>query len=634
VHLLGRTALAACVALALFQTPITRGDDYAPPRVFAVELADGVDSSEVSAELVATYGGRLQLYAAVGFHGFAAALTEESARQLSADPRVKSVSALTTAAPPPPASGRPRAVSEYVPSQWTTGTYTYDASGNIVSIGPSSDQKSDLYAYDATSRLVDATANNARSDNRQQFTYDAFGNLIQVTSSDAPGNPLNIPVDSATNRIKDSGSGATGSYALATYDEAGNQISFNASYFYGYDGFNMMNELKSGSRDDLYVYDGDDERIAVVSLNGATSDDAVWSYTFRDLTGKVLRSAEDSVQGGTHHWQWKKDYVYAEGSLIAAVLPQGSGEQRRHFHLDHLGSVRLTTDEGGRRMSLHTYWPYGQEAPGSDADDEAIKFAGMERDLTDRNGLDYAQARYHGPVTGRFLSLDRQGGQPADPLSLNRYAYSRGNPLKLVDPNGQKFVVSNDADRTFFAGLMVEASKNRDVRQIIQLLASDPHPYELSRGKNIVGVMAEYTGRDPKHPDESYAAISFDEGQRAARAANDVNPANRNRFSPTVTFIHEMGHIFDFFYAGGLINWMYGDPTTTLTSPIRNTSEVPNIFERWAEDAAVNQNDVNNAFSLSDARSLIVYLPVPEVQDDPAACEKLSVCYNQSPPEN
>src|SRR6185369_5495104 len=137
-----------------------------------------------------------------------------------------------------------------------------------------------------------------------------------------------IPVDSATNRIKDSGSGATGSYALATYDEAGNQISFNASYFYGYDGFNMMNELKSGSRDDLYVYDGDDERIAVVSLNGATSDDALWSYTFRDLTGKVLRSAEDSVQGGTHHWQWKKDYVYAEGSLFAAVLPQGSGEQR------------------------------------------------------------------------------------------------------------------------------------------------------------------------------------------------------------------------------------------------------------------------------------------------------------------
>jgi RHS repeat-associated protein len=50
--------------------------------------------------------------------------------------------------------------------------------------------------------------------------------------------------------------------------------------------------------------------------------------------------------------------------------------------------------------------------------------------------LDYMHARHYSPITGRFLSVDRVGGRTAMPQTWNRYAYSLGNPLKFVDPNG------------------------------------------------------------------------------------------------------------------------------------------------------------------------------------------------------
>jgi uncharacterized protein RhaS with RHS repeats len=46
-------------------------------------------------------------------------------------------------------------------------------------------------------------------------------------------------------------------------------------------------------------------------------------------------------------------------------------------------------------------------------------------------------ARYRSPLTGRFLSTDPVLGTPALPQSWNRYAYTLGNPLRLVDPDGR-----------------------------------------------------------------------------------------------------------------------------------------------------------------------------------------------------
>ena len=46
-------------------------------------------------------------------------------------------------------------------------------------------------------------------------------------------------------------------------------------------------------------------------------------------------------------------------------------------------------------------------------------------------------ARYRSPLTSRFLSTDPILGNPKMPQSWNRYAYTRGNPLSRIDPDGR-----------------------------------------------------------------------------------------------------------------------------------------------------------------------------------------------------
>jgi RHS repeat-associated protein len=64
-----------------------------------------------------------------------------------------------------------------------------------------------------------------------------------------------------------------------------------------------------------------------------------------------------------------------------------------------------------------------------------VKFATYERDST-ASAQDYAGQRYYSNVFGRFFSPDPLGGDPKNPLSLNRYAYVMGDPVNLNDPLG------------------------------------------------------------------------------------------------------------------------------------------------------------------------------------------------------
>ncbi|MCB8953070.1 MAG: RHS repeat-associated core domain-containing protein [Ardenticatenales bacterium] len=51
-------------------------------------------------------------------------------------------------------------------------------------------------------------------------------------------------------------------------------------------------------------------------------------------------------------------------------------------------------------------------------------------------GLIYYNARYYLPGVGRFVSADTIVPGPANPQSLNRYAYALNNPVRYTDPSG------------------------------------------------------------------------------------------------------------------------------------------------------------------------------------------------------
>jgi RHS repeat-associated protein len=149
-------------------------------------------------------------------------------------------------------------------------------------------------------------------------------------------------------------------------------------------------------------------------------------YTLRGLFGQVLREYFE-LNGS---WSWVKDHVWAGGELLATVEPSGI----KHLHRDHLGSVRVETASNGALLTTHSYWPFGEEMTVTSSS-ERYRFAGHEWDQ--RTGYDYMHARYYAPMAGRFFSPDPVRGDPAQPQSLNLYAYVRGNPINFVDLKDQ-----------------------------------------------------------------------------------------------------------------------------------------------------------------------------------------------------
>src|ERR1041384_3709862 len=95
------------------------------------------------------------------------------------------------------------------------------------------------------------------------------------------------------------------------------------------------------------LYDANDERIGTM-LPG------LHRWTIRDFTGQIVR--EFSGYGGNLNliWSWEQDHIRGEGQLVAGETPVWSHQAaagsfswggKRHYHLDHLGSVRVVTTQ-------------------------------------------------------------------------------------------------------------------------------------------------------------------------------------------------------------------------------------------------------------------------------------------------
>ena len=92
---------------------------------------------------------------------------------------------------------------------------------------------------------------------------------------------------------------------------------------------------------------------------------------------------------------------------------------------DHLGSTSLTANSSGGKVAELRYHPWGGTR---------YQFTGQRNDTA--IGLYFYNARYYDPALGRFIQADTIVPSPANPQSLNRYAYTLNNPLRYTDPSG------------------------------------------------------------------------------------------------------------------------------------------------------------------------------------------------------
>jgi RHS repeat-associated protein len=100
---------------------------------------------------------------------------------------------------------------------------------------------------------------------------------------------------------------------------------------------------------------------------------------------------------------------------------------------DHLGSTAITATSGGGWYGELRYYPWGGTRYDTGTTPTSFRYTGQRQAEV---GLYYYGARYYDPQVGRFVSPDSIIPNPGDPVSFDRFAYVRNNPIKFYDPTG------------------------------------------------------------------------------------------------------------------------------------------------------------------------------------------------------
>lgn len=300
-------------------------------------------------------------------------------------------------------------------------TYTFDNVGNITQVVDASDLKTALtatYGYNDFHQLTSASTTGSvspYSDYSNTYVYNALGNMTSQTG-----------IGTMTYGDVDHPHALTGygSVTLA-YDDNGNLVS-NGTKALTWNYRNEMTSFYSGSVTTDYLYDQDGDRVRK-SVGGAETTTYIGDFVYEE---DADREEINLSLLGQPVFEWRE---VADTTVT-----------KNWIHSDHLGSVAVMTDDSGDWTTARDYYPYGADrvfqTQGTPVDN---RFDYTNKEQDDESGLSYFEARYMSTDLGRFISEDPWEGDYSDPQSLNKYAYARNNPIKFVDPDGQKFSLTS-----------------------------------------------------------------------------------------------------------------------------------------------------------------------------------------------
>lgn len=297
-------------------------------------------------------------------------------------------------------------------------TYSYDALGRIVGITDAADSaNSRTYGYDDLGRLKSASGPWGNG----SYIYDPLGNLRTKTLG---SRTVSLGYDSARNRMNHvadtggSGMASTGTRTVA-YDSRGNVTTLGTLGFL-YDTADQPRAV-SGSSNGTYRYDGNLRRVKAIV-------DSKTVYNVFDLSGALVHV--EKLSGGGQA-AGKTDYVQGPSGTLARI----TNNAVTYLHNDPVGSASSGTNASGGKVWTERYTPFGEAMLKPTANDDLGGYTGHIRD--DATGLNYMQARYQDPVSGRFLSIDPVTFlDTGNPNFFNRYAYTVNDPINMIDPDG------------------------------------------------------------------------------------------------------------------------------------------------------------------------------------------------------
>lgn len=283
-------------------------------------------------------------------------------------------------------------------SLWGTGSYQYDAMGNITSLhlGP----RSLSFSYDGTTPKI------------QGLYYDALGNENAVYN---PGDGNQTTVYDARNLVRQVGSTRYGGDGGHTYEYDGRGVMGSAtSYGFG----SLGNRFSWQALTQKYVFSPESRLLSQSN----------WSQ--EDLLG---------VMDGTDHiWL---------GDLPVGETFADPSQATRFTFTDHLGAPILQTDSSRDVVWRVEYEPYGDVYAfrAADATDpQILRFPGQLASEIGE-GLSYNVFRWYRAGWGRYTQADPAGFYGG----IHFYAYVADNPLVAADPLGLwKTGKKNSTDNT------------------------------------------------------------------------------------------------------------------------------------------------------------------------------------------
>jgi RHS repeat-associated protein len=376
------------------------------------------------------------------------------------------------------------------------------------------------------------------------------------------GPPINnkvYTVDPATNRL----TSVNGAPMSLSYDAAGNHTN-DGNGERIYDGENRLVEARNsgGVVVSRYVYDAEGRRVR--RIIGGQETWQVYGIAGELLSEYAAGAASNSPQ---------KEYGYRNGQLLVVWDGSEVGDRQLQWLVqDHLGSTRMVVDRSGSLGGIRRrdFAPFGEELSagvgirnagiGYIIDSVRQKFDGYERDP--ETEWDFAQARYHSSIQGRFTSVDQGPFIPADPQSWNRYSFVQNNPLKFIDPTGETLILEGSYAE-YILGELEELTGYK--------LKRDPSTGKVTidenSPRNMKGTSKELAALlkdivDPKRSDVKIKTVSDEEGvtidKFATRQLDVADYKVAKRDAPTLGAAI-LGHVLAEY---SMAEWVQGPPTS------------------------------------------------------------------------
>nr|WP_283243768.1 RHS repeat-associated core domain-containing protein [Guopingia tenuis] len=306
------------------------------------------------------------------------------------------------------------------------------------------------YEYDTVGRLTKSTIDGKAT----SYTYDAVGNRLTQTSE---GKTLSYSYNNL-NQLTSIKEGNT-TVASYTYDANGNQKKETRQHV----SVTVGGNTQVYNKETDYTYDlrGLLTGVSVKTpsaneITGEVTYDTQTTTNTYNAAGKRLKRVEEDkttrfyYMGEALLFTTNQDLVMTSenvlntgGQIIASkrfavpgveVTDPFAG-QYYFYRYDVRGSVTDILDKNAGLVKGYDYDEFGNtEEKGNENFLNDVTFTGSVSDAS--SGLQYMNARFYQPSTGRFLSQDSYSGNPYDPWTQHLYSYCGNNPVNMVDPTG------------------------------------------------------------------------------------------------------------------------------------------------------------------------------------------------------